>query len=133
MTGAAPVPGGRAASCRRDARPPEQENAKGWLPMIVKLVNLEVKPEMRDQFIDATLENQANSQLEAGVVVFDFYQSKENPNTFILYESYYSEAGMESHMTTQHFKKWAAAVADCFTKPRERQYYVDPQKGVCER
>lgn len=101
--------------------------------MIVKFVTLEVKPEMRDKFIDATLDNQANSQLEEGVAIFDFYQSKDDANKFILYESYYSEAGMEMHMTTQHFKKWAATVEDCFTKPRERLYFVDPQKNACER
>ena len=101
--------------------------------MIVKFVTLEVKPEMRDHFIDATLENQANSQLEEGVAIFDFYQSKDDPNKFILYESYYNENGMETHMTTEHFKKWVAAVEDCFTKPRERQYFGDPQKSVCER
>ena len=101
--------------------------------MIVKYVTLDVKPEMRDRFIDATLENQANSQLEDGVAIFDFYQMKDNPDKFILYESYYSEAGMEMHMTTQHFKKWQAAVEDCFTKPRERTYFVDVQKNICER
>ncbi|NLC84813.1 MAG: antibiotic biosynthesis monooxygenase [Ruminococcaceae bacterium] len=98
--------------------------------MVVKFVTMVIKPEKRDLFIDATRENQTNSQLEEGVAIFDFYQAKDDPNKFILYESYYSEKGMEIHMTTQHYKKWKEAVDDCFAAPLERVYFGDVVKDI---
>ncbi len=98
--------------------------------MVVKLVTIVVKPEKRDFFIEATRENQINSQLEEGVAIFDFYQSKDDPNKFILYESYYSENGMEVHMTTRHYKKWKEAVEDCFAAPLVRVYFGDVVKNI---
>lgn len=47
--------------------------------MVVKFVTMVIKPEKRDLFIDATRENQTNSQLEEGVAIFNFTRQKTTP------------------------------------------------------
>ncbi len=92
--------------------------------MIVKSVTLYVKKESRKEFIEATLENQKNSLKEDEVISFDFFQSDEDETKFLLYEVYNSEKGMESHLETEHFKKWIKTVDNFFSKPREKATYI---------
>ncbi|MGC8766146.1 MAG: putative quinol monooxygenase [Brevinematia bacterium] len=72
--------------------------------MIVTIVNVWVKSEFREEFIKATIENHKNSIKEPGNLRFDFLQSKEDPNYFVLYEAYDSEESAKAHKETKHYK-----------------------------
>jgi Uncharacterized conserved protein len=92
--------------------------------MVIKSVTLYVKEESIGQFIEATLENQHNSRMEAGITCFDFFQCKDEPTKFLLHEVYKTEEAMDEHMRTEHYKKWIDTVNTFFSGPRERAIYV---------
>lgn len=93
--------------------------------MIVKNVTFHIKSENVKEFIEATIENRDNSRKEDGIICFDFLQCKDKPNKFLLYEGYESEDAMESHLETEHFKKWIDTVEKYFLSPRDKVVYID--------
>lgn len=87
--------------------------------MHVVCVHIHVKPEHRDQFIEATLENARHTIQEPGNLRFDVIQRTDDPNRFMLYEVYRDEAGMGAHKQTAHYARWAEAVAPWMAEPRQ--------------
>lgn len=92
--------------------------------MIVKSVTFYVKTEYTKEFIEATIENQNNSIKEKGIESFDFFQCKDEPTKFLLYEVYKSEEDVNEHLKTKHFKKWIYTVEEWFSSPRDRATYI---------
>ncbi len=87
--------------------------------MIVVCVYVHVKPENREAFIQASLENARNTTQEPGNLRFDVIQQADDPKRFILYEVYRDEAGMEAHKQTAHYATWRDAVAPWMAEPRK--------------
>jgi len=86
--------------------------------MIVTIVNVIVKPENIDQFIEATIENHQNSIKEKGNLRFDFLQHRDDPSAFTLYEAYESDEAAAAHKKTAHYLKWRETVETWMAKPR---------------
>ncbi len=59
--------------------------------LIIVHVNIFVKAENIDAFIEATIINATQSLKEKGVIKFDFLQDSENPERFLLIEIYRSD------------------------------------------
>ncbi|MGC8765360.1 MAG: antibiotic biosynthesis monooxygenase [Brevinematia bacterium] len=87
--------------------------------MIVTIINVWVKPEKREEFIKASLENHRNSIKEKGNLRFDILQDKNDPNKFTFYEAYESEEAAKAHKETEHYKKWKEKVESFMARPRE--------------
>jgi autoinducer 2-degrading protein len=87
--------------------------------MIVTIVNIRVKPENIDQFIEATIENHRNSIKEKRNLRFDVLQHRDNPSAFTLYEAYESDEAAVAHKRTAHYLKWRDAVEPWMAKSRE--------------
>ena len=86
--------------------------------MIAVCVHVHVKPEHRDDFVRASLENARNSIREPGNLRFDVVQQMDDPDRFVLYEVYRDEAGMAAHKETAHYAAWRDAVAPWMAEPR---------------
>ena len=86
--------------------------------MFVVCIHVNVKPENREDFIAATLENARNSIREPGNLRFDVNQQSDDPNRFVLYEVYRDEDGMKAHKETSHYATWRDAVAPWMAEPR---------------
>lgn len=86
--------------------------------MLVTCVYVHVKPENRQQFIEATLENARNTVQESANLRFDVIQQSDDPNRFILYEVYPDEAGARDHKQTPHYARWREAVAPWMAEQR---------------
>jgi len=86
--------------------------------MLVTIVEVYVKEEHIENFIEATVENHKNSIKEPGNLRFDVLQSKDEPTRFTLYEAYESEEASQVHKKTSHYLKWRETVADWMIKPR---------------
>ncbi len=86
--------------------------------MHVVCVHVHVKPEHREDFLKASLENARNTVEEPGNLRFDVLQQIDDPNRFLLYEVYRDEAGMNAHKQTPHYAKWRVVVADWMAEPR---------------
>ena len=87
--------------------------------MYVVAVTVFVKPEKRDDFLRATLDNARNTRSEPGNVRFDVLQAEDEPTRFLLYEVYQSKEDFTRHQQTDHYLKWKSAVADWMAQPRQ--------------
>jgi autoinducer 2-degrading protein len=87
--------------------------------MIVTLVHIWVKEEFKEEFIQATVQNQAETLKEPGNLRFDFLQDSEDPLKFLLYEVFESEKAVVLHKTLKHYLTWRDTVADWMTQPRK--------------
>ena len=92
--------------------------------MHVVCVHVHVKPEDREAFIGATLENARGTIEEPGNLRFDVIQQVEDPNRFVLYEVYRDAAGMDAHKQTSHYARWRDAVAPWMAEPRRGVKHV---------
>ncbi len=87
--------------------------------MIVTCVYISVIPEVIDEFIVATTENQLQAVKEPGNLRFDLIQQSDDPCRFMLYEAYETEEAAANHKTTVHYLKWRDTVAEWMAEPRQ--------------
>ena len=92
--------------------------------MQVTLVQVQVKPEHIQDFIDATQLNHEASIREPGNRRFDVAQSSDDPSRFILYEAYASGEAAAAHKSTRHYLKWRDTVAPWMAAPRVGIPYI---------
>ena len=86
--------------------------------MYVTIVDVFVKAEYINQFIEATQSNHEASVNEPGNRRFDVLQADDNPQKFVLYEAYDTEEDAREHKKTTHYMNWREAVADWMQQPR---------------
>ncbi len=89
--------------------------------MYVVVVNVNVKPEAVEAFIAATGDNHRGTRGEPDNVRFDVLRRKDDPNRFVLYEVYRSEAGFAAHQRTAHYAAWKERVAPMMAEARAAQ------------
>jgi len=93
--------------------------------MYVVVVNVSVKPEAVQAFIEATRDNHVGTRTEPDNLRFDVLRRTDDDSRFVLYEVYSSEAGFAAHQQTAHYGKWKAAVAPMMADPRAAQKCVN--------
>jgi quinol monooxygenase YgiN len=81
-------------------------------------VQVHVKPEYVQAFLDASLENARNSIQEPGVARFDVIQQIDDPSRIILVEVYRTEEAAAAHKQTEHYLRWRDKVAEMMAEPR---------------
>jgi autoinducer 2-degrading protein len=86
--------------------------------MVVNVVTVYVKPEHISEFTAATVANHKGTRLEPGNRRFDVLQAANDPGQFLLYEVFESQAAVEAHRATEHYKIWRAQVDSWMAKPR---------------
>lgn len=92
--------------------------------MHVTIVQIQVRPEHVQDFIEACRLNHENSVSEPGNRRFDVLQSAENQAKFVLYEAYVSAAAAAEHKNTAHYLKWRDAVTPWMAAPRVGVPYI---------
>lgn len=91
--------------------------------MHVTIVQVQVRPEHVQHFIDASRLNHAGSVREPGNRRFDILQSPDDPGHFVLYEAYASAADAAAHKNTAHYQTWRDTVAPWMAVPRAGTQY----------
>lgn len=86
--------------------------------MYVVGVNILVKPEFVNQFMEVALDNATNTRKEPGNIRFDVLRGDEEPNRFFLYEVYQSREDFVKHQQTPHYLRWKNVVGDWTAQPR---------------
>jgi autoinducer 2-degrading protein len=88
--------------------------------MFIACVTVYVKPEYREAFIEATLENARNTRRnEPKNLRFDVLECLDDPNRFFIYEVFEDKNGSAAHKETGHYQKWRTTVEEMMAKPRE--------------
>ena len=93
--------------------------------MFVVHVDVHVKSESVEAFIEATLENARNSVQEPGIARFDVVQQLDDPTRFVLVEVYRTPDDPAKHKETAHYQTWRAAVADMMAEKRSSVKYAN--------
>jgi quinol monooxygenase YgiN len=70
--------------------------------MLLIAGTVKVKPETRAEAAQAALTMAKATQGEAGCVSYGFYAALEDPNTFLIFEQWESEAALAAHFQTPH-------------------------------
>jgi autoinducer 2-degrading protein len=78
------------------------------------IVSLDVRPEKRDEFLQAIRTNAgASVRDEPGCIRFDVLELTESKNRFVLYEVYEDEEAIAMHRSSAHYTQWRAAASEC--------------------
>ena len=91
--------------------------------MHVTLVYIEIVPDKVEAFIEATRQNHLNSVQEPGNRRFDVLRDAADPNRFLLYEAYATEADAKAHKETDHYFAWRDRVQGMMAAPRKGVRY----------
>jgi len=92
--------------------------------MLAVHVNIQVKLEYVERFIEATKENAKNSLNEAGIARFDLIQQQDDPTRFVLVEVYRDAEAPLRHKETAHYARWRDAVEPMMAVPRSSVKYT---------
>ena len=93
--------------------------------MVIVHVHIHVKPEVLDDFIEATIENGRDSVREPGIARFDFIQNLDDPTKFVLIEVYRTPDDPAAHKDTAHYNIWREKVANMMAEPRQSVKYAN--------
>ncbi len=78
--------------------------------MFSLVVQLEVRPEGREEFLTAMAANaEASVRDEPGCLRFDVCAVEGDPHRFVLYEIYADDGAFEAHRAAPHFAVWREA------------------------
>ncbi|HJM28542.1 MAG TPA: putative quinol monooxygenase [Acidimicrobiales bacterium] len=79
--------------------------------MIFIVVKFKTKPEWTEKWLELVDDFSQATRSEAGNLWFEWSQSCEDPNTFILVEAF-RENGAEPHVNSEHFKRAMAEMPE---------------------
>ena len=91
--------------------------------MFVLTVQLRIKPENVDAFMQRLKENASAARKEPGCRQFDVLVDPKDRTKAMLYEIYDDEKAFETHQQTPHFKKYLAEAVPLLAS-RERQVFT---------
>lgn len=91
--------------------------------MLIVNVNVRVKKNNIQDFIDATIKNATQSNKESGITRFDIIQEEDDNQNFMLIEVYNNPDAPAQHKDTKHYKIWRDTVADMMDSPRTNIKY----------
>ena len=92
--------------------------------MTVTIVYVHVKEERIEEFKKASEDNHINSIKGPGNLRFDVLQDSDDPQRFVLYEAYETEADAAAHKETAHYRRWRERVVDMMSEPRKGIKYT---------
>ena len=84
------------------------------------VVNIRIKPESVDAFMQRLKENASAARKEPGCKQFDVLVDPKDRTKVMLYEVYDDDKAFEAHQATPHFKKYLAEAVPMLAS-RERQ------------
>ena len=78
--------------------------------MLIVAGRVPVKAERRAEAVAAALKMARATQAEAGCRSYAFYSDLEDPNTFLIFEEWESEAALTAHFQTPHMAEFNAVI-----------------------
>ena len=86
--------------------------------MYIITVQLKVKEDKIDAFLEQSLDNAAKARKEPGCLRFDVLRNEKEPARFFFYEVYRSPEAHQAHRETKHYLAWREGVGDMMAEPR---------------
>ena len=83
--------------------------------MLALMVNVKIKPGMRNEFLAVIREDAENtSAKEDGNFQFTVIQNDDDPDSFFFLEMYKDQAALDAHRAMPHFLKYREATANIY-------------------
>jgi len=86
--------------------------------MLVVHIQVRVKPECVQDFLNATIANARESLKEPGIARFDVVQQQDDPTRFVFTEVYRTAEAPAAHKETKHYQLWRDTVAPMMAESR---------------
>jgi len=86
--------------------------------MKIIIVQIIVKSNCIQTFIDATIKSREATMNETGCIQYNIAQNVSDECQFILIEQYTSDEAIEFHRSTPHFLEWRNEVQETMAHPR---------------
>ena len=97
---------------------------------VIMLIEAKIQPQRRAELVDAIRQYLPLVRAEAGVEAFYVTARKDDPNTFVFYEIYKSQAAQDFHLQQDFTKKFLATLKSAQTGDRVRANLVElPLEG----
>ena len=99
--------------------------------MFVQFVHIRVKPDRISEFLDVFRINHEGTSREPGNVRFDVLQDPQDDTHYVIYEVFDSEAAVDDHRKTAHYKATVEKLDALMQGPRTKDFYrmVMPKAG----
>ena len=94
--------------------------------MLIVAVTAPVKPEYREEMIQATITVQNATRQEPGCITYTFYTETADPNTFFVFEVWESAEALASHMKEAHTQAFLAQAKIAAAAPMTAQRFEVP-------
>ena len=97
---------------------------------VILLIEAKIQPQRRAELLDAVQQYLPLVRAELGVEAFYIAARKDDPNTFIFYEIYRSQAAQDFHLQQDFTKKFLATLKNAQSGDRVRTNLVEltPEK-----
>ena len=92
---------------------------------VILLIETTIQPQRRAEFVEAARLYLPLVQAEPGVEAFYLSVKKDDPNTFVFYEIYKSQAAQDSHLQQDFTKKFLAVLKGAQDGDRVRTNLVE--------
>jgi quinol monooxygenase YgiN len=93
--------------------------------MVIMLIEAKIQPKRRAELIEALREYLPLVRAESGVEAFYVTARKDDPNTFVFYEIYKSQAAQDFHLQQDFTKKFLATLKSAQAADRVRTNLVE--------
>ena len=108
---------------------PASENRKEQSQMtnekVIMLIEAKIQPQRRAELVEAAREYLPLVRAEPGVEAFYLTVRKDDPNTFVFYEIYRSQAAQDFHLQQDFTKKFLATLKSAQAGDRVRTNLVE--------
>ena len=92
---------------------------------VIMLIEAKIQPQRRAELVEATRQYLPLVRAEAGVEAFYVMARKDDPNTFVFYEIYKSQAAQDFHLQQDFTKKFLATLKSAQIGDRVRANLVE--------
>ena len=96
---------------------------------VIMLIEAKIQPQRRAELVDAIRQYLPLVRAEQGVEAFYVTARKDDPNTFVFYEIYRSQAAQEFHLQQDFTKKFLATLKSAQVGDRVRTNLVELGTG----
>ena len=87
--------------------------------MVIQLVQVSIRPERRDRWLELVREKAAQTRAESGCEGFRISEDLETPNSFVLVELWASMEAQYGHFRTPEFGQLMEDLGDIIAGPPE--------------
>ena len=97
---------------------------------VIMLIEAKIQPQRRAELIEAARQYLPQVRAEAGVEAFYLTARQDDPNTFVFYEIYKSQAAQDFHLQQEFTKKFLAILKTAQAADRIRTNLVELVEDV---